>query len=265
MTPSQTVDLRGRCDLLRSLHRPGAPLLLPNAWDVVTARAVVAAGFPVVATTSGGVAAALGYEDHEGAPGDEMLAAAARMARGVDVPVTVDAEAGYGMAPAELVAALRSAGAAGCNLEDSDYAAGGLRDPDRHAEWLAAVRQAASEDGYPLVMNARIDVFLHPFLAGDAGNQAELVPDAVRRASAYVEAGVDCVYPILLWETDALRRFMSEVSGPVNVVRLPSAPSLEELAALGVARVSWGVLLYREAMARFEAQLASLQETASGR
>src|ERR687898_1080495 len=161
-----TPDLESQCDLLRSLHRPGAPLLLPNAWDVATARAVVAAGFPVVATTSGGVAATLGYEDHEGAPGDEMLAAAARIARGVEVPVTVDAEAGYGMEPAELVAELRNMGAAGCNLEDSDYTAGGLRDPHRQAEWLRAVRQAASDDGYPLVINARIDVFLGPFLSG---------------------------------------------------------------------------------------------------
>src|SRR4029077_13681264 len=119
MTISPTTDLQSRCDLLRSLHRPGAPLLLPNAWDAATARAVVAAGFPVVATTSGGVAATLGLEDHEGAPGDEMLAAAARIARSVEVPVTVDAEAGYGMEPAELVAALRSTGAAGCNLERS--------------------------------------------------------------------------------------------------------------------------------------------------
>ena len=110
MTSSQTTDLQSRCDVLRSLHRPGAPLLLPNAWDAATARAVVAAGFPVVATTSGGVAGTLGYEDHEGAPGDEMLAAAARIARAVDVPVTVDAEAGYGMEPAELVAALRRPG-----------------------------------------------------------------------------------------------------------------------------------------------------------
>src|ERR687898_1805439 len=146
MTLSQTTDLQGRCELLRSLHRPGAPLLLPNAWDVATARAVVAAGFPVVATTSGGVAAALGYEDHENAPADEMLAAAGRIARGVEVPVTVDAEAGYGIEPAELVDALRSAGAAGFNLEDTDYAAGGLRDPERQAEWLAAVREAASDD-----------------------------------------------------------------------------------------------------------------------
>jgi 2-methylisocitrate lyase-like PEP mutase family enzyme len=260
MSISPTPDLGGRCDELRSLHRPGAPLVLPNAWDVATARAVVAAGFPVVATTSAGVAGSLGYADHEGAPGDEMLAAAARIARAVEVPVTVDAEAGYGMAPEELVAALRSVGAAGCNLEDSDHSDESLRDPDRHAEWLGAVRQAAEADGYPLVINARIDVFLGPFLAGAGpGTQAELVPDALRRAHAYLEAGVDCVFPITLWEPDALRAFMAEAGGPVNVVALPQAPSLAELAALGVARVSWGLLLYAAAMARFEEQLASLQ------
>jgi 2-methylisocitrate lyase-like PEP mutase family enzyme len=260
MTSPQAADLQSRCDLLRSLHRPGTPLLLPNAWDVATARAVAAAGFPVVATTSGGVAATLGYEDHEGAPADEMLAAAARIAKGVEVPVTVDAEAGYGMQPAELVAALRSAGAAGCNLEDTDHTAGSLRDPDRHAEWLRAVRQAASDDGYGLVINARVDVFLGPFLAGTAGPQDELVPEALRRANAYVEAGVDCVYPIALWEPDALRRFISEIRGPVNAVRLPQGPSLADMAALGVARLSWGPFLYRDAMARFENQLASLKE-----
>jgi 2-methylisocitrate lyase-like PEP mutase family enzyme len=260
MAASQISDLPSQCDLLRSLHRPGDPLLLPNAWDVATARAVVAAGFPVVATTSAGVAETLGYQDHEGAPGDEMLAAAARIARGVEVPVTIDAEAGYGMAPDELVAALQSAGAAGCNLEDTDHTAGSLRDPDRHADWLGAVRSAASAAGYPLVINARVDVFLSPFLAGAGpGTQEELVAEALRRANAYLEAGVDCVYPITLWETDALRRFTSEVGGLVNVVRLPQAPSLAELAALGVARVSWGHLLYRDAMARFEDQLASLR------
>jgi 2-methylisocitrate lyase-like PEP mutase family enzyme len=261
MTASQITELQSRCDLLRSLHRPGTPLLLPNAWDIATARAVVAAGYPVVATTSGGVAATLGYEDHEGAPGDEMLSAAARIASGVEVPVTVDAEAGYGMKPAELVAELRSAGAAGCNLEDSDYTAGGLRDPDRHAEWLRAVREAASGDGYGLVINARIDVFLGGFLAGAGpGTQEELVPEAVRRANAYLEAGVDCVFPITLWEPDALRGFISEVRGPVNVLRLPQAPSLAELAELGVVRVSWGTLLHWDAMARFADQLASLQD-----
>jgi 2-methylisocitrate lyase-like PEP mutase family enzyme len=261
MSVSPPADLASRCELLRSLHRPGTPLLLPNVWDVATARAVVAAGFPVVATTSWGVARALGYEDDEHAPADEMLAAAARIARGVDVPVTVDAEAGYGMEPAELVGALRSAGAAGCNLEDTDHLAGVLRDRDRHAEWLRAVHQAASEDGYPLVINARVDTFFGPFLAGAGpGTQEQLVPEALERAHAYLDAGADCVYPICLWEPDPLRRFMSEIRGPVNVARLPEAPPLVELAALGVARVSWAIFLYEAAMAHFAEQLASLRD-----
>jgi len=261
MTASQSTELQSRCDLLRSLQRPGTPLLLPNAWDVATARAVVAAGFPVVATTSAGVAETLGYEDREHAPTKEMLAAAARIARSVDVPVTVDAEAGYGMEPADLVSALRLAGAAGCNLEDSDHAAGRLRDLDRQAEWLRACRRAASAEDYRLVINARVDVFLGPLLAGAGpGTQEKLVPEAVRRANAYLEAGVDCVYPIALWETDALRHFISEVRGLVNVLRLPQAPPLAELAALGVARVSWGPFLYHEAMGRFADRLTSLQQ-----
>src|SRR6187551_604254 len=139
------ADLKSRCETLRSLHRPGDPLLLPNVWDAATAKAVVAAGFPVVATTSLGVAAALGYEDDERAPADEMLAAAARIARSVEVPVTVDAEAGYGMEPGAVVAALCDAGAAGCNLEDTDHTAGSLRDAETHAEWLGAVRRAAQD------------------------------------------------------------------------------------------------------------------------
>jgi 2-methylisocitrate lyase-like PEP mutase family enzyme len=258
---SSPTDLQSQCELLRSLHIPGAPLLLPNIWDAATARAVVAAGFPVVATTSGGVAASLGFEDHEKAPAQEMLAAAARIARSVEVPVTVDAEAGYGMQPTDLVAALRSAGAAGCNLEDTDHADGSLRDPSRHAEWLRAVRQAASADGYRLVINTRVDLFLGPFLTGAGpGTQVGLVPEALQRANAYFEAGADCVYPIALWETDAMRRFTSEANGPVNVLCLPQTPSLAELAAIGVARVSWGPFLHLDAMARFREQLASLQK-----
>jgi 2-methylisocitrate lyase-like PEP mutase family enzyme len=221
----------------------------------------VDAKFPVVATSSGGIAATLGYEDHEHAPADEMLAAAGRIARGVDVPVTVDAEAGYGMEPAFLVAALRDIGAAGCNPEDTDHAAEALRDQDDRAEWLRAVRQAAIEVDYPLVINARVDVFVAAFFAGAGPDvQAGLVPEAIARANAYLDAGADCVYPIGLFEPEALRRFTSEVDGPVNVIRLPQAQSLEELAALGVARVSWATLLHREAMARFADRLASLHD-----
>jgi 2-methylisocitrate lyase-like PEP mutase family enzyme len=237
--------LASRAELLRSLHVPGDPLVLPNAWDAASAKAVVAAGFPVVATTSAGVAEGLGYEDQEGAPREEMLAAAGRIARAVDVPVTVDAEAGYALEPAELAAALEEVGAAGCNLEDTDHAAGRLRDSKEHAEWLGAVREAAPA----LVINARIDVFLR----GDGG-----VPEALERAHAYLEAGADCVYPISLSDRTALAEFVVEAVGPVNVLGLPQAPPLAELAELGVARVSYGSLLYREATKHFEASLASL-------
>jgi 2-methylisocitrate lyase-like PEP mutase family enzyme len=261
MALSQTTDLGSRCELLRSLHRPGDPVLLPNAWDVASARAVVAAGFPAIATTSEAVATTLGFEDEERAPADEMLAAAARIARNVEVPVTVDSQTGYGMEPAELVSALRDAGAAGCNLEDSEHEGRKLRDPDRQAEWLRAVRQAASDEGYGLVINARLDVFFAPYLAGAGpGTQEELVPDALRRAHAYREAGVDCVYPICLWEPDALRRFMAEVRGPVNVAPLPVGPSIPELAALGLARLSWGPLLHWDVMAHFKEKLATLRQ-----
>ena len=250
---------QSRCDLLRSLHRPGFPLVLPNAWDAATAKAVAAAGFPAVATTSGGVAAALGYEDHEGAPAGEMLAAAARITRSVGVPVTVDAEAGYGMTAAELVAELRGMGAAGCNLEDSNHAAQTLRDPARQAGWLRDVRQAASGQGYRLVINARIDVFLPSAVSGSRGHtQGELMPEALRRAQAYLEAGADCVFPIGLWETGALAAFVSECPGPVNALRVPQGPSLAALAELGVARVSYAGLLQRGVMEQFSGVLASL-------
>jgi 2-methylisocitrate lyase-like PEP mutase family enzyme len=257
-------SLTDRCELLRSLHRPGAPLVLPNAWDAATARAVVAAGFPVVATTSGGVAATLGYDDHEGAPAHEMLAAAARISRSVDVPVTVDAEAGYGMAPAELVAALRDAGAAGCNLEDTDHAGGTLRDAGRHAGWLRAVREAAASLDYPLVINARIDVFLFDVLSGSKRPQAQLVPEALRRAHAYLEAGADCVFPIALWDRDALADFAARAGGPVNALEISRAPSLVELADLGVARVSYGSLLHRDAMAHVTSLFAAVAAEPAG-
>jgi len=261
----ESSELEGRCDLLRSLHTPGAPLVLPNAWDVASARAVEAAGFPVVATTSGGVAAALGYDDHEQAPADEMLAAAARISRGVQVPVTVDAEAGYGMQPVDLVAALRDVGAAGCNLEDTDHAAGELRDPESHAAWLRAVRDAASAAGYGLVINARIDVFLAALLAGSDTPQHELLPDALRRARAYVDAGVDCLFPIALWQGEAMRELISESPGPVNILRTPRAPSIGEMAGLGVARISYGSLVHHDIMDRFTGLLESIASEADGR
>jgi 2-methylisocitrate lyase-like PEP mutase family enzyme len=215
----------------------------------------VAAGFPVVATSSGAVAETLGYEDHEGAPAGEMLAVAARIARSVDVPVTVDAEAGYGMAPADLVDALLGAGVAGCNLEDTDHATGRLADAGHHASWLAAVREAAAGRDYGLVINARVDVFL-----ADRGArpQRDLVDEAVIRGRAYRAAGVDCLFPIFLSEADSVGSFVGAVEVPVNILAVPQAPAIPQLAELGVARISYGSLLHRRSMEGLTALLKEL-------
>ncbi|CAN5246154.1 isocitrate lyase/phosphoenolpyruvate mutase family protein [soil metagenome] len=247
--------LEQRCQLLRSLHVPGKPLILPNAWDVASAKAVVAAGFPVVATTSAGIADTLGYEDHEGAPADEMLAAAARVAMAVNAPVTVDAEAGYGMAPGDLVDALFDVGAAGCNLEDTDHTTGRLVDTRRHTDWLAAVRNAAADRNHGLVINARVDIFL----AGRGTQpQSQFLDEAVTRARSYRAAGVDCVYPILLSEADAIARFVDAVQAPVNILALPEAPPIPQLAELGVARISYGPLIFRRSMEELATFLAGI-------
>jgi 2-methylisocitrate lyase-like PEP mutase family enzyme len=256
---AESGTLESRCDLLRSLHVPGRPLLLPNAWDAATARAVVVAGFPVVATTSGAVSAVLGYEDHERAPAEAMLMAAGRIVHSVDVPVSVDTEAGYGLSPFDFVAELMRIGAAGCNLEDTDHSSGSLRDPYWQADWLHSVREAASVEGYGLVINARVDVFLH---ALDRQPQADLFDDAMRRVHAYLEAGVDCVYPITLWEPDVLASFVAEAGSPVNIMASPRAPTLAELAELGVARISLAGALFRGAMDWVNGRLASLAEEA---
>ncbi|MUN35322.1 isocitrate lyase/PEP mutase family protein [Actinomadura litoris] len=218
---------------LRDLHRPGDPLLLPNVWDAGSATAVQEAGFPALATASAAVSAMLGYPDHEGAPVEEMFAAAGRVIRVADVPVTVDAEAGYGLEPAELVDRLLSIGAAGCNLEDT-YAAG-LARPEDQAAYLASVRAAA---GDALVINARADSFV--------AKAADPVADAIARGRLYLEAGADCVYPIGA-PIDAVPALVAGIPGPVNANNAPGT-SLADLAAAGVARVSYGPRPYRLAL-----------------
>jgi 2-methylisocitrate lyase-like PEP mutase family enzyme len=236
---------------LRALHVPGTPLLLPNIWDAAGARLVEAAGFPVVATGSAAVAESLGYPDHEGAPTGEMFAAAARIARSVGVPVTVDAESGYGLEPAELAARLAAAGAVGCNIEDTDHATGTLADASVHAARLAALR-AADPD---LVVNARVDVFLH------ATDQAAALDEGVERARAYLAAGADCVYPILLRDPDVLAAFTEALRpAAVNALYLPGGPDLAALATLGVARISLGAGLWRHTQAFAESTLRALAE-----
>lgn len=249
---------------LRRLHQPGRPLVLPNVWDAHSARLVQEAGFPVVATSSDAVAAALGFEDGEKAPVDQMFAAAERIVRAVSVPVTVDVESGYQLEPEELVTRLVAVGAAGCNLEDTDHRTGRLVDVDEQARRLAAVRAAADRAGVPLVLNARVDVLLHAKITGDTRPESELVGEAVRRGRRYLEAGADCVYPILALEEETVRKLVDELPGPVNALLSPQGPSLATLAELGVARVSLGPYLFRAAEDWLRGELGNLSEQAGG-
>ncbi|RDI31970.1 isocitrate lyase/PEP mutase family protein [Lentzea flaviverrucosa] len=251
-------DLAAKADLLRSLHVPGDPLVLPNAWDVGSARAVVDAGFPVIATASNAIAAALGHDDGEGAPRDEMMFVAARIVASVDVPVTVDAEAGYGLAPGELVELLTGIGAAGCNVEDTDHANGGLVDAGVRAAYIGEMRAAANRIGVPLVINARVDSFFpaSPF----SGN--ERLIDAIGRARAYWAAGADCVFVPGAGPED-LRAVVTEVGAPVNAGLPLRGGSLQALRAAGVARVSVGPQLYRSALGHLRADLEPLGGSAA--
>ncbi|QEV22472.1 isocitrate lyase/PEP mutase family protein [Streptomyces alboniger] len=223
---------------LRALHHgraPGDPLILPGPWDAASARVFEEAGSPALATPSAGIALSLGYEDEQ-VPPTEMFAAVARIVRSVSVPVSADIEAGYGLAPKELVERLLETGAVGCNLEDSYKGPGGphtLRDPAEQADFLAEVRGAA---GGSLFVNARVDTFL-------AG-----VPEpgaAIERARLYMAAGADCVYPILA-PPEQLPALRAGIDGPLNAVVRAGGPSPQELGKLGATRVTFGPgLLHR--------------------
>jgi 2-methylisocitrate lyase-like PEP mutase family enzyme len=243
---------------LLELHRPGDPVVLPNAWDPPSARRLAATGAPALATTSVGVAEALGYEDGEVTPGEEMLAAVGRIAAAVEVPVTADLEAGYGLDADELVAGLLEAGAVGLNQEDTDHTTGRLADPDAHAERLAAIKDAGRRAGVDVVLNARVDSFLR---AAPDADPEPVLDDAVARGRRYAEAGADCVYPFAARGRAAIRRLVEQTGAPVNIVAVPGGLRRSELAALGVARVSFGGGLAQRAL---EAAAAEVEEFVSG-
>jgi 2-methylisocitrate lyase-like PEP mutase family enzyme len=255
---SGTALLRERAVELARLHREGPPLVLPNAWDVASARLVEAAGFPAVATSSSAVAASLGYPDGEVIPVDEMFAAVARIVRAVEVPVTADLEAGYGLPAGELIERLLAAGAVGMNIEDSrrpregDEASEPMLPVTEAAARLAGIREAAAAAGVPVVLNARIDLFLRR-----GGAQGALVDEALARAREYLAAGANCIFPIFIAE-EAIARIVAEVGAPVNVLLRAGVPPLDRLTALGVRRISFGGGLLRVANAMLEGVLREL-------
>jgi 2-methylisocitrate lyase-like PEP mutase family enzyme len=220
---------RDKAEALRALHVPGEPLVLVNAWDAASARAVAAAGAPAIATASWSIAAAAGFGDGEQMPRDAMIAAVGVIARAVELPATADLERGYGDA-GETVALAIEAGAVGCNLEDSDGQ--GLRATEDHAAAVAAARANGEELGVPVVINARTDVYLHDIPA------EERLAAAIERGEAYMDAGADCIFVPFLHDLDAIRQLAERF--PVSVIGGAGGPTRAEFAAAGVSRISYG-------------------------
>jgi 2-methylisocitrate lyase-like PEP mutase family enzyme len=223
----------------RQLHRGPRALVLPNVWDVSSARIVEEAGFPALATTSAGIAFSLGHPDGQRIPREEMMARIARIARAVKVPVSADIEAGYGSTPEDTARTTREliqAGAIGMNLEDTsgdpDHP---LLDPPLAVAKIEAARLTAAQMRVPIVVNARTDVYLLP-----GGDPEAQYAEASLRLNAYRDAGADCVFAPGLTDAATIARLVKDLQCPVNILAGPGTPSIPELEALGVARVSLG-------------------------
>ncbi len=247
-----------KAEKFRKLHQGPRILVLPNAWDVVSARILEEAGYPAIATTSAGIAFALGYPDGQRISREEMLDVVGRIARAVRVPVTADMESGYGTTieeMAETAKAVVAAGAIGMNFEDitgddeSSHVETGLQ-----VEKIRTLREVSSSLGVPLVLNARTDVYLMPI--GDPATRFERTVDRLR---AYRQAGADCVFAPGVRDRDIIARLVSEVAAPLNILVSPGCPSLGELEKMGVARASAGSAAMRAALGTFQRVAKEMQ------
>jgi len=233
------APLLQKATTLRALHHSGKVLLLPNVWDVASARTIEEAGFHAIATTSAGIAFSLGYPDGQKISRVEMLARVARIARAVKVPVTADVEAGYGERPEDAVQTARElieAGAVGMNFEDgTDDPQHPLTDLPLQLERIRAIRETALKSRVPLVLNARTDVYL-----ASVGPPETRYDRALERLLAFRDAGADCVFAPGLSDRETIARLVKDVLCPLNILAGPGSPSVGELEKLGVARISLG-------------------------
>jgi 2-methylisocitrate lyase-like PEP mutase family enzyme len=228
----------------RKLHLGPRILVLPNAWDVASARILEELGYPAIATTSAGVAFSLGYPDGQRVSRDQMLEAVERIARGVRVPVTADMESGYGITVkdmSETAKALIAAGAIGLNFEDvtGDDETSHV-DMKLQVEKIGAIVEVSKSAGVPLVLNARTDVYLMPI--GPAETRFER---AVERLRAYLKAGADCLFAPGVQDRETIAKLVAAIKAPLNILLSAACPTIRELETMGVARVSAGSSVMR--------------------
>ena len=240
------MDQSAKAKKFTRLHVKGSPLILYNAWDAGSAKAIVQAGAKVIATSSWAVADAQGYDDGEKIPKTQVEEIVAGIVEAVPVPVTVDFEGGYSDDDSELtknVAKLLHVGVIGINFEDRIVQGTGLYETDRQARRIAAIRKAAQGKAVDLFINARTDLFL-----GSKGDPAKYVDEAIERAKAYADAGASGFFIPGLLKEPLIEHIVENVTLPVNVMYMVGAPSNARLAKLGVSRVSYGAEPYARAM-----------------
>jgi 2-methylisocitrate lyase-like PEP mutase family enzyme len=228
-----------KANQLRKLHQGPKILVLPNVWDVASARVLEELGYPAIATTSAGVAFSLGYPDGQHISRNEMLEMVSRIATAVRVPVTADIEAGYGVSAADMAEtakAVVASGAVGMNLEDvTGSTEDSLVDLNLQVDKIRAIGKASRAAGVPLVLNARTDIYLMPI--GPAETRFERT---VARLTAYRDAGADCVFAPGLTDAETIGKLVKALGAPLNILAGADCPSLIELEKLGVARASTG-------------------------
>jgi 2-methylisocitrate lyase-like PEP mutase family enzyme len=226
------MDQRSKAEQFRALHHAPEILVLPNAWDAISARIVEAEGFPAIATSSAGVASVLGYPDGQQIPRAEMLYLIGRIAATVKVPVTADVEAGYDD-PAATTRDLIKAGVVGLNLED--MAGHDLIPLAQQLETIQTVIAAAKDSGIPIVLNARTDIFL-----AKHGDEATRFDRAVERLNAFHAAGADCLFAPGVTDHETIARLVSNLKGPLNILATVPTLTVPDLQRLGVRRLSIG-------------------------
>jgi 2-methylisocitrate lyase-like PEP mutase family enzyme len=229
---------KGKAEEFRELHHRKRILILPNGWDVPSARVFEDAGFPAIATSSAGMLVSLGYPDGEVIGRDEFVSAVGRIARVLSVPLSADIVAGFGKTTKDVlitVKAILKTGAVGINIEDFAHATKKLYPIEKQVRNVKAIRKIGETVRVPIVINARTDALRYA-----EGDEEARFKEAIRRATAYRDAGADCVYPMGLTDPASIASFVLALDFPVNVMVRKGLPEISVLQRLGVARVSFG-------------------------
>ena len=231
---------QAKADALRALHHNGHLLVLPNIWNPLGAALLQDIGYAAVATASASIAYTNGYDDGEHIPFNDVLKSLQQIVSSVAIPVTADIESGYTANNNQLkdhIKKLISTGIAGINFEDSHKQNGQLLSIEEQSEKIKLIKNTAAETGVPLFINARTDVYIK---ADKAQPAEEKFNEALKRGKAYIAAGADCFFPILMKEKQDIQNLVAALKAPVNILAVPGVPDLKTLHHIGVARVSLG-------------------------